>query len=91
MLGVKLKASANSRQALLLLTSTLSPVVLCCLFSVSIASVYLLEGGKCHSMCVEVRRQLLGANPLLLQCVLGIGGKHLYLLNYRASLLVGYV
>lgn len=36
-------------------------------------------------MCVEVRRQLLGANPLLLQRVLGIGGKQLYLLNHRAS------
>lgn len=43
-LGVKLKASANSRQALLLLSSTLSPVVLNCLFSVFIASMYSLEG-----------------------------------------------
>lgn len=89
-LGVKLKASANSRQALLL-SSTLSPVVLYCLLSVFIASMYLLEGRGCHFMCVKVRRQLLVANPPLLQCVwelnldVRFGGKHLYLLSHHAS------
>lgn len=60
-LGVKLKASANSRQALLLLSSTLSPVVLYCLFSGFIASMYLLEGRGVPLHVCEDQKTTLGS------------------------------